>query len=166
LRVLSIEEGQVEPAMEVCSMTIDCEQEADAGWLARTVAARRARACRCDPRSQSRLRQLPQHVRGRKLRAELHFRCGQRDEGCRDAMAAVEIDPSNTQYGLDCAFNLISDGSCARSSHIVSYAGIAVAFAFTSPLRRRRVQVRDRQTNRFTAVRLAPGRVTMPSLDL
>jgi hypothetical protein len=24
-------------------------------------------------------------------------------------MAAVEIDPSDTQYGLDCAFNLIRD---------------------------------------------------------
>ena len=52
----------------------------------------------------------PGDIAAHKLCAEIHFKLGRRDDGFRCAMRAFELDQSDIDYGLDCAFNLVRAG--------------------------------------------------------
>lgn len=70
------------------------------------------------------------NVAGSRLCAELNFRCGNRDEGFRYAAMAVEGDPSDIRYGLDCAFNLVRDG---RRQAALAIAELLATQSFADP---------------------------------
>ena len=52
----------------------------------------------------------PDHAPALKLAAEIAFRRGDREAGYSAAMKAVRRRPSDVEYGLDCAFNLVRSG--------------------------------------------------------
>jgi tetratricopeptide (TPR) repeat protein len=52
----------------------------------------------------------PDHIEANKLCAEIYFTLGRREEGFYFAMHAYELDGTDIEYGLDCAFNLVRAG--------------------------------------------------------
>ena len=70
------------------------------------------------------LQKEPNDMSALRLRAEVEFRRGNREAGFSDAVRAVQLNPADVSYGLDCAYNLLRAG---RRDDALTIAGLVAA---------------------------------------